>query len=565
MLFSPFFSRLSKVLAEGKSPRRPALTAALVVLVWVLLQLILFRPYYLVNDDILKVLMAKGFGTGGVPSDFFEGSNVLLGMFFKWWFSLFPNEPWFGWFLYGLQALALWGFLWAELSRPKPWFRAVLFLAAMEGVYFLFFTYLQFNIVSILSVQSGFWLLMASFEAGEKNPKTWMALGSCSFLWIASLLRPEALGVGTLLAVPLFLADRETVLREIRRPLFRRLLFSAGALIVLCYLFHSVHSFRSPEWKQFWAFHRESDGLNEYRSAQFDPGTKPTFDQVGWSFNDLWLFKNLYWMDLEKFSVEKLRILNDKFPRWVLGGKFGAYSSWGSLLSSHWDLRILLWAFGIAFFCAPNRLWAMLTSLGMVIFILALLLYWLKATDRVTLPILTSLIVFAVRFAEFPMIRSGWSPWKVTAGFLALLVLASMTFQEVRSYRVQNLTRQGAEVRFDQSLRDLGSFKGQLIILWDFPLECANAFDDLERFRPLHIFLMSASQRSPVQAGLIKDYGLEDFGKGMVDNPRVLLNCSGEEGAHLAVYLQENKGIKVRPQKVYECEFFKVFALHSRP
>jgi hypothetical protein len=102
-----------------------------------------------------------------------------------------------------------------------------------------------------------------------------------------------------------------------------------------------------------------------------------------------------------------------------------------------------------------------------------------------------------------------------------------------------------------------------LIVLWDLPLEALDAFDDLERFRPFHLFLMSSSQRSPAQAGLLKDYGLEDFGKGMVDNPRVLLNCSAEQGAHLAVYLAENRGIRVRAEKAYDGGFFKVFSLRS--
>lgn len=561
MFFSPFFSRLSRVLAEGKSPRRPAFTAALILFPWLFLQLTLFRPYYLVNDDILKIMMAKGFGTGGAPSDFFEGSNVLLGMFFKGLFSLFPNEPWFGWFLYGLQALALWGFLWAELSRPKPWWRIFLFLAAMEGVYFLFFIYLQFNIVAILSAQSGLWLLAASFESEERGPKRAMAFFSCAFFWITSILRPEALFLGMLLVVPLLFPGSGIHFQEVKKPFYRRLLFSAGALIALSYLFHSVQISRSVEWREFYAFHQEADGLNEYRSAEYNPETKPFFQKIGWSSNDLWLFKNWFWMDTEKFSTEKLRFLNGKFLRWSLGAKYGSYSSWGELLVSPWDLRILFWALALAFFCQPGRLGTLLSALGTVILLLGLLLYGLKATDRVTLPVLAFLVTTAVHFAQFP--SGGRLDRRSALGLFLLACLGFNSFQEIRSYHSQNLERRGIEAKFGDRLQAMKPLGDRLIVHWDMPLEVFNAFDDLERFRPFHFFLMSSSQRSPAQADLLKEYGLEEFGKGLVDNPRVLVNCSAEQGAHLAVYLQEKYGIRVHPQKVYECEYFKVFALHS--
>jgi hypothetical protein len=200
----------------------------------------------------------------------------------------------------------------------------------------------------------------------------------------------------------------------------------------------------------------------------------------------------------------------------------------------------------------------------MVFLALGILLYGLKATDRITLPVLVFLVTAAVHFSEFPWEKPfrTWG-WRHGAGVLFVGVLAFLSFQELLDYRGQNLQRREVERRFDERLKTMESLGDRLIVLWDFPLEAINAFDDLERFRPLHIFLMSSSQRSPAQAGLLRKYGLEDFGKGMVDNPRVLLNCSPEQGAHLAVYLEENRGLRIKPRKVYDCEFFKVFELRK--
>ncbi|HVZ79778.1 MAG TPA: hypothetical protein VHE12_03145 [bacterium] len=554
MRFSPLFS----------PPRSKALAAALALLPWFVLQWVLFRPYYLVNDDILKVLMAKGFGSGGVHSDLFEGSNALLGIFFERLYAWAPHAPWFGWSLYGLQALALTGLFWAEVSRPRPKERAVLFLLALVCVYSLFFLFLQFNIVSILSVQSGVWLLLSSFETRERAPKTGMIFLALVLFGAAFLLRPQALWLGLFLAAPLFIPSWGGTPRPKERSLYLRWLVPFAFLVAAGQTFHAIHLSRSPEWKAFWAFHREADGLNEYRSARYDDATRAAFEKAGWSANDLWLFKNWYWMDPVKFSTENLKLLNERFPRWGLGAKYGAYSSWGDLLSSHWDLRILLWALGLSLFCGRGRIRPLLSLWGTVFLALAVLLYWLKATDRVTLPVLVFLVSAAVHFAEFPA-KGGvkaWG-WRHRLGALFMIGLAFLSVRELLDFRVQNLQRRSVEARFDESLKGMESLGDRLIVLWDFPLEAVNAFDDLERFRPFHLFLMSSSQRSPAQAGLLKEYGLEDFGKGLVDNPRVLLNCSPEEGVHLAVYLQERYGLKVRAVKAYDGGYFKVFSLRS--
>ena len=103
----------------------------------------------------------------------------------------------------------------------------------------------------------------------------------------------------------------------------------------------------------------------------------------------------------------------------------------------------------------------------------------------------------------------------------------------------------------------------KLYVMWDFPFEAFSAFDSFERFRPYRLFVTSFFQRSPVAMATLKEFGVENLFRDMVDDPRIFLNCNREQGVLLHNYLQENFRKTIWAEKVFDSEFFKVYSIRS--
>ena len=103
----------------------------------------------------------------------------------------------------------------------------------------------------------------------------------------------------------------------------------------------------------------------------------------------------------------------------------------------------------------------------------------------------------------------------------------------------------------------------QLYVMWDFPWELLSAFDDFEWLRPLRIFEANFSQRCPAAMGTLSEFGIADLPRDMVNNPRVFLSCSQEEGIHYHVFMEENYRMNIHAEPVFECGPSKVYSIRS--
>jgi hypothetical protein len=538
-------------------------------LILLFIQLHFIKPYFLVNDDIYKVFLAKGIGMASTPTPYFILSSILLGLFFVKCYAWFPSFPSYSLFLCAVQFLSLWAFLWVLCLRPSRWVSVVLFLVSCLGVEFIFFTYLQFTQTASMAAASGVLVFIFStgLPPGGRRLGAWVFSGA---LFVSSwLLRPDSFLLILLASAPLALVQlKQANLRALKQQW--KFVSTVVALVFLAAGLQFAWFQKHRDWKDFQRFAVDIQRIVEFQAPLYSPKTKPVFDSAGWSENDYWFFRNWYFMDPEKFSVSNLDKLRAGFPRADSEGKRGSFHSLMDLFDSYWDLRILLYFFVFLAFCRGNVFRFLLAQWAWISLIFLFLIYFMKATDRVTLPLLAYLMNLAIYGAEPPFSKGGrkgstpgvFLPWARAALLGGAFLLA---FPNLENYYLQNLEKQRVEYRLKSCLQQLRPSDKQLYIMLEFPFEAFNAFDDFECFQPFRIFFASAMERCPAQMETLENFKIEDPFKEAVDNPNILMICTTEEGLHYHTYMLEHFRKNVFARRVFDGGYFKVFTLHSRP
>ncbi|HJT24002.1 MAG TPA: hypothetical protein VJ873_05465, partial [bacterium] len=266
----------------------PFLYSFLVALGLFSLECLFFKPFFHINDDDWALFISKGVGIALKPDAHLFYNNILLGQMLKSLYSLFPGFGWYTDLLLLTQFLGFWALLAALLARPggkfKFLFSAAIFLL-VDGYYF---DQTNYTFCTFLAAQGGFFLFASMFERKDpafQNPA--LALGSACLL-ISSLLRLEAFCFSVLTSLP-FLAWSLWKGRGHRRNLYA---VSILALLILaCALFDSFCYRSDPAWGEFTKFNRYS-ASKSWTAYEYNGQTKPFFDEVDWTRNDLALFQD---------------------------------------------------------------------------------------------------------------------------------------------------------------------------------------------------------------------------------------------------------------------------------
>ncbi len=544
------------------------------LLLFLALQLYFFTPYYELNDDTFKTFFTQGLGTELAPSEFAGYSNPLWGLLIKSLFALFPHVPCYGIALVTIQALSFGALLWAFGLSPHPGFKALLFAVTFLGAGVHFFAQIQFTVTALLAVQSALFLLLSLWQ-NKRLAGSPAALGLSGFLLFAgSLIRFEAFLLAILaflpLSAPLWPGKnknfRETV--SSRKGYFLAL----GLLVLGAAAFSHYWYAKTPGWSDFNRFDHERLDLMDYRIDPYNAATQPYFDQAGWTENDYQMFKDWYFMDKDIYDPDNMRRLAGHFPRVGAEGKPFAYHSLPETLASFWGQTFLMYVFAFFLWVPLKPLRLLALQFLWILALFAFLVYFWGARDRVTLPLLFMLVNAAIYFSNPALGENPGSGGrfrklllKAAAIFLAVLFLLGMNL-----YYYSYLGNRDLRIRekaLETCLAEWKPREDHLYVVWDssFPYEDLNVFDNFDAFRKLHIFPLAVYQRSPNAQKMLDRFGIKNLLRDLVDNPNVSLICWPQEGALYHQYMLEKYRMEITAEKTYDCPFFKVYRIHSKP
>jgi hypothetical protein len=554
---------------------KPFLSSLLLTFLLLSISLVLFRPYFIYNDDYIILLLLKGVGITTAPSEMVQHINVLLGLFFKFLYTHFPKFQWYSAFHVISLFLSFWAILAAMQMRPRALFKTLLFLLSTVAFFFYFFSMIQWTYTAALAAIGAFLLLVCLWEEDNaRHRKKIFALASILMLFSACL-RIDVFYLIILTSVPsvIFLAWKRK-LTTVRLSLVRFLAVMA-VLVLIATGFHYYVYHRDSAWADYLRLEHSYQKLTEFRNPVYDEKTKPLFDSIKWTYDDFYLLSNFCFIDKAVYSQEKIQKLIDTFPRFV----FNKHSdtSFTAIFSNQTVQIATAFFLSFLFFLSLKSLRLAAANAGWIFLILLFLMLYLKSPERVCLP----LILFAMFMNLFNAVPGGQKPanrrsqeaWGFKAGLLLLVPLFVFSIVFIRDLqRVQAQYRMNTKI-LKESLKDLNPQDGQLYVnqLSSFNLESIPAFDDFEMFRHFNLVQLSWNQRSPTTEAMLKRFQVENLFKDMVDNPNLFLIVYSEEivpnvkGFLMACrnYLKEKHGLEVVYEPVKKYPAFWVLRIRS--
>jgi len=270
----------------------------------------LFNVSYESNDDPASMMIASGLLTG-TPGEYLIHSNIIIGKFLQFLYTLSPDINWYPMFLYFLHFLGM-TFLLYSLLYEKPGTLKIIF----SGLIFLFINSffliaLQYTTAAAVSGISGMFLLIAVFKK-EGKLKIFPIITGIFLLLLCGLVREEVFYLIILLFLPViicFFLDKKS-------GKFLIIIFSVIILFGMACLYNRFYYTGSPEWKEYYYYDRVREELHDTTrlSSDFNSNVEKICKEVGWKRIDYYMFGNWIFFDGKVYSREKLEKLVELLP-----------------------------------------------------------------------------------------------------------------------------------------------------------------------------------------------------------------------------------------------------------
>jgi hypothetical protein len=543
-----------------------AMTGALLAIV-----LLIFAPFFSINDDVVMMMIASGTGIYNHPDAHLVFTNILLGGLLKKLYQAAPHYPWYGYYQIFIHFIAslfiLYSFLRVQFSKTRLLLFIVYFLSA--GLQFLVF--LQFTTTAFAIGQSGILLFLSILDGSSNDPRSskLLLLVSTLFLILSALIRIESFYMVMILAIPAF---SFTFLRGYRsRPLVAVYLLFFSLLtpsIIASRTYHLLSYERDAGWKGFYEFNALRAKFNDYGLTRFDSKTEKIFSEVNWSQNDYRMLKSWFSADRDVFSTAKMKAVLSHFP---------SYRSWnmadlsrtfrGLMRDPGFRNSILLAILFISIlkFRAHYR-WLIYCTVFMIFSLTVYQALFLKLAVRVLYPMISFLLGLMFFYADndWQLARGrGLSRWhlKTVWVYCSLLLIGVAICSSVGySYeRGQFFASRNKEL--NKSIRDLNPQRHQLFVIWpiSFPYVALSPFQPMRELSDFRMLGLGWPGQSPIVWNILKEFEIGDLHKALYEKQNVLLvNREGRNELYKR-YVREHYGVDVDFKVYYKDGNFSVY------
>lgn len=505
-----------------------------------------FLPMYDLNDDPGMDMVARGVGYTVSPSPFLWYSNVLYGRLLTTLYGALPAWPWYRLLALAFQYLAGVAIAHAALRRGLSF--SVLGPLAVYFVVFdlTFYVHPTFTVTAALLAAGAVALWTGAVLDGRRM--TWPALAAfASLLAPAAMLRTQSALLVLALALPgvvLLLLRGERAGRLHR--LASGLAPAAGALLLIAALqAYDRHAYATtPGWEDFHETHELISEFVDFERAVYTPETKAVFDEVGWSANDFLMLQNWFYSDRERFSLEKMKTVLAAFPRHRPRLDRG-FAHLDLVRNDPYVVLMLAALLVAALFVAPRdgRLTALAATWLAVLALAAYLVFVLhRFPPRTYQPMLAVAVALSAVLAAATENTGRWPP---RIRVVALLALAIGLPGLVSIWHGRSEFGAGLNSAFREAVDQLP--RQRLLVVWGaaLPIELTLPLSDMHEYRGLRLYSLGSDTRSPYNAALLEEFGIEDIYRAIYTRDDVLVIGSDALNGLLVRYAAEHYGDRV--------------------
>jgi hypothetical protein len=285
--------------------RHPIVSAAVIALAWMLTLVIVLEPRFATNDDPAMMDMARG--AFSYPSARLVFINVLVGGVMRVGYSAVPELAWYALVLYALQYLAVatlvYSLLTHEWMRPRT--GVLLGLAVIAVFHVQMLVLLQFTSTAMLLGVAGAVLFSRRAALAAGSPLRAAVAGGV--FGAASLVRFNAMLGVLALTVPFLVVAATRIGRD------RTLAFAGAAVsVVLAGMALQAWAYDvDPDWETYRRFNALRGELHDGGRLVLDDALEAGLGRIGWSENDLHMFRAWFFTDESVYTTAALEELID--------------------------------------------------------------------------------------------------------------------------------------------------------------------------------------------------------------------------------------------------------------
>jgi hypothetical protein len=516
-------------------------------------------------------LYAAGKGLGQSPSEFLLFQHFLIGLALKVLYTYLPAFPWYGTltYLYLLVSSLTVGYV---ISRLNPRLSAVgLWLVSFVLFYLNVIVGPQFTICAgYLAIAGTLLLFAAAVKPYPTSKGNLYALTIASALLIlAGLIRIDSLALVLLLMSPLY----GYAMVSHFAGTFRRLAPTLCCVLLISALLqwgHQVYYKHSSGWEQFYRYNNVRADFIDRQKIVWNESTRPFFQQIGWSQNDLAMLVSWFYLDPRVYSLQNLLFISqhtslslryDISWRKLLFDLRGSFLSYAGIATLALSVLLLIKGVGITrWFSILALLWCSSLFVGIDMverhlpYRVALVMLFGLYTIQLTLWCQTS--------EEQLLRRSGNGrltsriPFALVAMFYAICCGG-----QIQAVRELSATQRYLQKSFRDDMARLQPRFNQLFVSWggDFPYE---EYQLPTQAAPvttnMQILGLGVGSHEPFVQKRLKSFGIGNLYQAFYTRDDVFLICSERRKKLLIQYIWEHYHTSVEIRTVFQGTTFTV-------
>lgn len=544
--------------AERFLGKKPFIAAFILAFALCSLILIFIKPFFEWDDDYYVRFLLKGIVLSFTPSEFNYLINPILGFVLKNLYGFFPTIEWYGSFSILAQFLSLWAILASFNLGTNRCFKSLLFVLGFAVLEVKFLTELQWTTVATSAAIGAFLLLTATMK--RKNSRFLKPALVFAFILIviSVLVRPDSLWLICVAGIPGFIyLFRNRGQLPHRREIILFFVFTVIVSVALAAIYNYCY-FQDDAWWNSLNLFKQHNELFDFRNPFYNKNTEPLFSSLGWTANDLKLFKYDYFLDPNTYSLEKLQILNNYFPKFDFNKS--AQDTFAIMFANLYFQMAVIFIACALFFLREGALYFILFDIVWTAVLLCFCHWYLKIPPRIFLPCLFLLGNLAI-FLASPRTKRPFNQWKI----VPLLIVFVFACKALGMANSAHLYQNSLEQDLKASVKSLNPQDDEVFVTWGdaFPYAKNGAFDDDTFLDHFHAISLDWFQRSPITQDMMFHYGLKNVFKDLVDNPKAFLICSSDELYFYNLYMNEKFGIDTRFQPYFTSAQFTVYRVWS--
>lgn len=510
------------------------------------LSILLGEPSFNTNDDVAMMMFSSGWYLSGQPSEYIIFSHIYIGILLKYLYSNFGGVPWYGLYLYFLQTVSVFFICYTffKFYKGENSIKLLYFLVIfVYGTYF--YLYIQFTHVAIcLAIAGGL-----SYVCFLHNRCLGWILAVVVFFILSSLVRFSAVYIVIFLLIPYFIFYlcnvRPKAIITIFSPIIVTILFMS--------LLSNINSnyYKSDTiWGDYIEYNSVRGGLhanNQFMRFAENISSKE-LDKVGWSSNDLLMFKEWFFGDPEIYSLDKLNIISNNLSS--LDYVFFDFGRFVNILRSYSEYIFLtIFLTVILIYEKSNKIYniQLIFFLAYFFLLISIMGLLIRIPTRVGVPAFFAFNLFIIfLFFGFPKVDVDKKVKEFADAYKKLFYAVSCFFMIYHLFIIVNITIDNNRNRKNEMLKyaELENLGDEaLIVNWggsSINSEHIDPFSSIEDMPEINYLGLGWSTFSPYYISVLDKYDIDDLYLAIFQDKNVYLVANQSYIKYLLIYMQEH-------------------------